>query len=205
MMKYISIDKVKEIIDFNKGSYFILGISRKKDNDDITHAKEMVYRRLVTNELSLERAHKEITGLIELDDKHNYKLYVNYNARNVKKAYKNLKEKMANWDYEISNDPNIMTKIVNVDKEWISCLARNPCKKDYFMLDLDEKDKLPEVLESMSPMMMFQKAIETQNGYHILFKPCDTRDFEERIKVKGIDCEVKKDDLLCIGYPEVNK
>lgn len=205
-MKYISIDKVKEIIDFNKGSYFILGISRKKDNDDITHAKEIVYRRLVTNELSLERAHKEITGLIELDDKHNYKLYVNYNARNVKKAYKNLKEKMANWDYEISNDPNIMTKIVNVDKEWISCLARNPCKKDYFMLDLDEKEN-DEVVLCMLTNRNIQAnfKIETQNGYHILFKPCDTRELIDDIKNNGIDCEVKKDDLLCIGYPEVNK
>lgn len=205
-MKYLNIESLKDFCDFEKGIYYLMAIARKKDNEDLTNSTEIVMRRTVNNELQLERSFEELKGLIELDPKHKYKLYINFNPRDVKKAYLNLKNIMAEWDYNLMNNPNIYNKILNVDREWCSCLARSPCKKTYFMLDLDDKDSKYALMLLLGHYQIKKTwSIETQNGHHILFKPCDTRKLMEEIKNAGIDCELKRDDLLCIGYPNVYK
>jgi hypothetical protein len=109
---------------------------------------------------------------------------------------------MANYDYEMINNPDIVNKILKLDMEWISCLARNPAKKKFFMLDLDDKSKLGQlrnlVVDYSAIPIEFE--IETKNGYHLLFEPCDTSKLIEDIKSLNIDCELKRDDMLCIGY-----
>ena len=73
------------------------------------------------------------------------------------------------------------------------------------MIDLDDKSKLKEVteiFENTTKSKILHK-FETKNGFHLLFKPCDTREFiENAINKNKIDCELKKDDLLCVGYEE---
>ncbi|NCD07432.1 MAG: hypothetical protein EOL97_15070 [Spirochaetia bacterium] len=200
------IEKIKEIIDFEMGIYYLMLIARKKDNEHLTHSTEKVIRRVVRNELHLENSINELAGIANYDKENNYKLYISLNPRNSLKAYKNLKEQFANWDNEIINNPNIANKILKVDDEWISCLARNPAKKKWFMLDLDDKKKmgqLKNLVEDYHNIHILGE-FETQNGYHILFQPCDTRKLMEDINALEINCELKKDDLLCIGYYDKN-
>lgn len=202
-MKLIDINKIKQIVDFDAGIYYLLLIARKKDNENITHSTEKVIRRVIRNERYLVHAIDELEAIANYDQSSNYKLYISLNPRNGLKAYKNLKENMANWDYEIYNNPDIINKILKISEEWCSCLARNAAKKKYFMLDLDDKKQLEDINILMHVHnIKIEKNFETQNGYHILFTPCDTRNLMKDIESSDIDCELKRDDLLCIGYYE---
>jgi rubredoxin len=204
-MKLIDINKLKEILDFEAGCYYLLLIARKKNNKDITHSKEIIYRRTIYSSEKLEIYINELVAISEYDKEHEYKLYISLNPRNVLKAYTNLKQKIAIYDMEMINNPAIINKILKLDEEWISCLARSPAKKKYFMLDLDDKKQLCLVESSLKTFnIKVEYLFETKNGHHLLFKPCDTRLLMEAIKVNKIDCELKRDDLLCIGYEDNN-
>lgn len=202
-------EKIKKIIDFETGIYYLMLIARKKDNEDITHSTEKVIRRVVRHERQLDVYIDELEAIANYDKDCNYKLYISLNPRNGLKALKNLKEQIANWDYEIIHNPDIVNKILKVDDEWISCLARNPAKKKYFMLDVDFKCKDREELIEYYMKdcdIEIEHKFETQNGWHILFEPCDTRylleHFNIEVNYNFDDIELKRDELLCIGYYE---
>lgn len=205
-MKLIDIDKIKEIMDFDAGVYYLILMARRKNNDDLSHSKEIVIRRVLYKEEMLEIMINELVAIADYDKEHKYKLYLSFNPRDVLKAYKDLKTKMATYDYELLHNTEINKKILKLDMEWISCLARNSAKKKFFMLDLDDRLKLSDITNLMRKYLNITpnlwESYGTRNGYHILFKPCDTRELMENIKNCGIDCELKRDELLCIGYDE---
>jgi len=65
-MKLIEIDKIKEILDFDAGVYYLMLIARKKNNEDITHSKEIVIRRVLYKEEMLETLINELVGIANL-------------------------------------------------------------------------------------------------------------------------------------------
>lgn len=203
-MKVVETDKLQSVLDFEAGCYSLMLIARKKNNEDLTHSNEIVIRRVVYKPNILQMLIDELVAIADYDSKHEYKLYISLNPRSKMKAYKNLKEQMAKWDFELIHNPEVQKKILKIDAEWISCLAKNPAKKKWFMLDLDDKNKLGQLKNLVEDYhdIPIISAFETKNGYHILFKPCDTRKLMEDIKSIEIDCELKRDDLLCIGYME---
>lgn len=204
-MKLVDLDKVKELLDFsNNAIYTILLIARKKNNPGITNSKEIVYRETVRDLVHFDKKVNKLLSLAE-NRAENFKLYISFNPRDPLGAYKKLKYEFADWDEAISKSPEALIetteKIKRIDCRFISCLQKSPMKKKYFMLDLDDKSKLQEVILLMDEHLEDGGIFfETKNGWHILFTPCDTGVLMEEIMSKDIDCELKRDDLLCIGY-----
>lgn len=205
-MKLEDLDKVEKILDFSNDSVYIMVlIARKKNNDMISNSKEIVMRKVIRNIESFRKQVHEFTAIADSKTEE-FKLYISCNPRSPLKAYKLLKTYFSNWDYDLLTEGGkdvAMGKIKKIGDIDISCLAKSPEVKNYFMLDLDDKEESSNILLLMIKSLIKTEGIfETKNGYHILFKPCDTRNLMGDIKKAGIDCELKKDDLLCIGYEE---
>lgn len=206
-MKITNLEKVKELLDFSDGNvYTIILVARKKNNEMITNSQEIVLRRIIRSESSFDKQVVEYMQYAKSRPE-NFKLYITFNPRSPLKAYKKLKERMSQWDYDIhKQQEQTIERISKIDNEWISSLQKSPANKNYYMLDLDDKSKLIQVL-SLIPLHTSitsceVEQFETKNGYHLLFEPCDTRELMQDINELKIDCELKRDDLLCIGYEE---
>lgn len=210
-MKYLDIETIKSICDFSKGVYTLLAIARKKDNEMITNSQEIVIRRIIDSESKLEKKFEEIKSYVNSKPE-NFKIYLTFNPRDRLKAYNLLKHRFVDWDIQLQKGITD-NKTLKVDKEYISCLQSDKARAsaEYFMFDLDDKEYF-HVVMNLAKACQFEdlKYFETQNGYHILFKPCDTRDFfrvkesYEKYRKVVISCELKRDALVCIGYPEKN-
>jgi len=131
---------------------------------------------------------------------------VTINPRDTRKAYKILKQRFAEWDYNEE-----AAHFDRVHAEWLSALQcdEGRARKQYFMLDMDVKDEkiLRKVVDSLpgvaddSPDNVFVTYIETRNGYHILLKPFDIHTWglkHEKLLKEG-DVSICRDRLMFIG------
>jgi len=203
-MELVNLEKVEKLLDFSNDSvYIMILIARKKNNDMISNSKEIVMRKVIRSINSFRRQVNEFVAIANYKSEE-FKLYISYNPRSPLKAYKLLKDCFNTWDYDLTTEDGkdiAINKIKKIDDQYISCLAKSPTKKNYFMLDADEKGRLIDIGNIFTNLdRQIEYIFETKNGYHILFKPCDTRLLMENIDKDSIDCELKKDDLLCIGY-----
>jgi len=209
-MKLSNLENIKELLDFsNDGIYTMILIARKKNNSGITNSQELVFREIVRSSDSFDKKLSTLLDIAKLRDEE-FKLYINFNPRDIKKAYKLLKSEFVNWDDDLTKSGEIVSqtieKLKRIDLRFISSLQKSALKKSFYMIDLDDKTKLNKILDifekTTSSKILFN--FETKNGFHLLFKPCDTRNFLEEINNLKIDCEIKKDDLLCLGYEDKN-
>lgn len=209
-MKLIPKEKIIPLLSFNKGAaYILLMIARKKDNQGFTNSDEIVFRAICNSEDDFKRKYDQLVNDAK-NRKENYKFYITFNPKDILQGYRLLKEKFTTWDYELTKCDIPLNRIKNIHNEWISCLQKSCLKKKYFMLDVDTKDiyeigiiynafwnttnLLPSAEKDSDDITIFH----TQNGSHWLFPVCDTRALLKELE--NIDCELKRDALLCIGY-----
>jgi len=189
--------------------YLLIAIARKKYNPQIRsvddNAKGNAVVRMVVRhpddwgrKLARMKAvvNNYTRGFIKPDD---FNFYASINPRDVNKAYKMMKERFADWDYD-----NAKAHINRIDAEWVSCLQNKSCRsrKQYFMLDIDVKD--PKGLEKIKltlPEGVYVDEIETRGGYHILLKPFNVYEWGNKHKkmLKEYNVEIMKDRLIYLG------
>jgi len=193
----------------NEEVYLLIGIARKKYNPLIRSVDDnakgnAVVRMIIRHEKDWERKIGRMEavvnhynrGFIKPDD---FNYYVSINPRDTRKAYKMLKERFAEWDYDDQK-----SHINRVDAEWVSCLQNKSCRsrKQYFMLDMDVKD--PEGLSkiiTVLPEEVLIGYVETRGGYHILVKPFDIYTWSKKHSkmIKEYEVEILRDRLIFIG------
>jgi len=178
----------------------MIAIARKKYNAKLK-SEQVVFREVVTKE-NYEKKYKKLVALI-----HNYpseakpedySLYLSYNPRSVVKAVRLLKNRLADWEFELANgqQEEYFRKLRRFDREFISCLQKpeSRSRKLFFLIDIDDAGKLEEVKALLDKIGIKPEMIkETKNGYHILVKPFDLRKWVGMEKV-----ELKRDGVFCI-------
>lgn len=194
-----------------------LAIARKKNDPSLPKSEAVVFREAATS-LNWQRRYAKIKALAEnyrgdLGDisRKSFNIYASFNPRDKLKAYNELKNRFAQWDYEMmlnalagQYDDAHISKINN---EWYSCL-QNPKSKsrsEFFLIDIDNndydyfEDVCRKCYKLLRTSVMWK--LKTRNGYHILVKPFDTRLYYKEFG-QQMDMELIHDGLVQVEWLE---
>lgn len=191
---------IKDYCDFGENRvYILMAIARKKYNPQMTHNTELVFRKVLRKEDGIEHKYREMKNMMEGEDK-NFYLYLSVNARNVLKGFFNFKHRMEDFvKQRMLGNYDVLDKFKKVDACWLSELAR-PRNRDekYFQFDLDDKERLDELLDHLESVTEIIAMRETRNGYHIITEPYNYPKHSEEYLDE--DCEIKKDGNLFLEF-----
>jgi hypothetical protein len=201
------LEVLKQHCEFNEPTdcYVLLAVSRKRDTQEITNSKEIIFRDVIKHKDEIEKKYLKIKASIS-----NYKdingksfpfyLYVTLNPLNARKAAISLITEIAKWLELEGLDKNIIKKYSNTYGEFYSQLMspKNRGSKRYFMIDYDEAIITAEFMERLEQNTEVYMKIPTRHGWHIKCKPFDARVLED-LK-KKLNFEIKKDSLLFVEY-----
>lgn len=212
------IELLKKHCEFNTSYdvYVLLCVSRKKDVKNITNSQEIVFREIIRSEKDIIRKYNKIKNQAKNYKDENGKtypfyIYVSLNARDSLKTFFYFQKRLIDWSEQLIKGSNTVHKqICRTDRQFLSILAKPECrsKNRYFMIDLDEKNKLDKLITSLTTYNIpIETYHETKNGYHIKLKPFDRKIKEEIDKDWledniTIDWEIKTDAQLFVEYIE---
>lgn len=206
-----SIEFLKQHCEFNEPTdcYVIIAVSRKKDTEEMTNSKEIVFRDVIKDANEIEKKYLKMKASIE-----NYKdvkgksypfyLYIQLNPANGRKATIELLSRITDWLARENIDKTVNEHYKRTYAEFYSALMVPHCRgsKKYFMVDYDSKEE-PYFKDFITALELQTKVIltqETRNGYHVKCLPFDKR--------KLIPCktwEIKHDSLMFVEYFENGK
>lgn len=178
--------------------YVLLGIARKKENEEYTSTSEPVIRKIVDDIDDVERKIEELDHAAERFES-DFRLYVSANARNTMDAFFTLREKSDDWlKMKLNGNKGVNKKFKRIDSEFKSVLQKHCCRDDTnFIFDLDdcqkeEADKLEGKLKQHASVKLRQK---TPNGFHIVTEPFNFNELETEVGY-----ELKKDGMIFLSY-----
>jgi len=190
----------EDIMDFSKHNiYFIMGLSRPKNNREVSKEDRVFFRYPVRSADSYSNTMRKMEADCERTGLKMY-IYVSVNARDTSKAYEEFNILKAKHEAEARRgNPKALNNMYRkLDKVWYGvCMKPNARGTKYFLLDID--NKTPELRLKLANILIANKIDvlverETRNGYHWIVKPFDVR------LVSGIeDVGVQKDGLLYVG------
>lgn len=194
-MFYFSCQRMEELFPFasNEELYVLVALARKKHNPQLSRDKDTVVLQRVVR--SPERWCREMELLKAETGFHplRFQLYVRYNPASCRKAYRMLKERFAEWDYNAD-----LLHIRRIDREWISLLQKPEAvsRRQYYLVDIDckEVEVLKRIVKEVQRQVEVVESSPTFGGMHLLVLPFDVR------RLEGLEVEVKKDALFAIGY-----
>ena len=209
----IMFEELKEKVlkfDNDRQVYLMILIPRSKDNK-IVQSQETMHTHVRT----IKKLDDFDNCFIELDmigESLNlrYNIYLTVNPRDTIKAYHAMKKKFVEWDYHLINgDQDSIRAIKKLDREWQTCLQLETSKSqcNYFLIDIDSKEincinNIKNILKSITQNKI-EYENETRNGYHLLVKPFDSREFIEYVCAQKYPVELLKDRLIQIYHNEV--
>ena len=165
--------------------YMLVALRRNKDKEN-ENLSPLCRRHLVTGDYNenlselKERCHEP--GL--------WRIYRSVNKRDLTKAMKKLQIEL------IENGENIKD---NISSKWKSILMKSNCKSEKgWLIDIDTKDSklYNEVVSYLENNTEVSEIKETPNGYHVIVKPFDSREFH-KLYVSEEVC-IKKDALIFV-------
>lgn len=199
----------EELMDFKEfNNYFVMGLSRPKNNKSVGKKDRVFYRYPVNSADSyretLERMEADCvrTGL-------KMYVYVSVNSRDTTKAFEHFNILKAKYEAEArrGKPANLNKLYTKMDKVWYGvCMKPHARGSKYFLVDIDNKtpelrEKIAKILSTNGYEVLVEK--ETRNGFHWITKPFDVR------LLSGIpDVGVQKDGLLyitCTGFEDMNQ
>jgi len=194
-----SIKKIEDLTEFRKGEGYVLSIlSRKKNNADITHSKEIMRRKILTKKEDIPEAYEYLKEYATRYPEYEFYMYLSATARDVKQALFHyiglILDTYNRWDED--GMENRIKKISGLFyKAMENPKARGKVK--WFVVDVDTKDKtlLEEMFRYLQDKTEVAYLSETRNGFHLKVKPFDGREFTEKYKEYA---EIKKDALIFI-------
>ena len=178
--------------------YVLLGIARKKENEEYNSTSEPVIRKIVDDKDEIERKIEELDHAASRFDS-DFRLYISSNARNVIDTFFQLRQKGDEWlKMKMNGNKGVNKKFKRIDSEFKSILQKHECRNDTnFIFDIDdctkdEADQLEEKLEEHTEILLKQ---ETPNGYHIVTQPFNFNQLET-----DVEYELKKDGMIFLSY-----
>lgn len=181
-------------------AYILMGIARRKFNDELTHNSEVVCRKVISDEGDVEQAVEDLWVLMARHDLH-WRVYLSVNARNTLKTYFNFREEMNKWSRDlVHGDDHVEEKLGRVSSHWKSALHRPEVRDDkYFQFDLDDIDhgQYLSFVESLPAQdgssvtnpsdSVFRYKRQTPNGYHVITEPFNYTEWESPIDYDDLD------------------
>jgi hypothetical protein len=194
----------EDLMDFsNHNIYFLFGLARVKNNNDITKHSREFFREPIRSLESYKIKLDEMKVKCELT-KHKMYMYVSVNARSTVKGYVNFKNTITEYESQaLFGKEDFKDPLTRIDKLWYSCMMKpNARATKYFLLDIDTKDRdiIEDAIATVSDYTIkdvgteLKLVQETRNGYHVITTPFDVRILEGFEEI-----EVKKDGLLYLG------
>ena len=172
-------------LDFDNGEvYLIQLIIRKKDTGYNTVLKSIYIK-------SLDDFHKVLVPIKVLCDTLNVRAYIQLNPIIPKKLCIDIAQKAL--ELIRSNEYNSFDSIIS------SCAGKH-YRKDYFVVDVDEKDyNRKELIKYIvsecrrNEVDFYCEEIPTVSGYHLVVNPFDVKQFNQLCLINHLDyIEVKK-------------
>lgn len=202
----MNLEELKALCDFEGDNecYVLIAIARKKYNPEIK-SEAAVFREVVKREEDVERKYKKLRILVQhyehdMIKPSDFNLYVTANPRCCEKAYKMLKCRFANWDYE-----GLYPHIKKIQGEWFSCLQKPECRarKRFFVLDIDTKDhdfldQVGNALMADGIMVWDFMSVNTRSGIHMLLEPGAYQNLRRLLSKNKELAEIKPDGLVFI-------
>lgn len=178
--------------DKNHG-YLLMGIARRKHNENISNSEEIIIRRIITESDDIGRNYREMKALMASHQGLTFRLYMTINPRDLQTAYFNLLDDMNTWTRKlIEGDDGIKNKFDRISSEWKSA-AHSPDASDgsRFQFDLDEisRDELETFISELEEHTDIILTRETPNGYHIISEPFNHTEFEPSIEYDEMDTD----------------
>jgi len=200
--------EITDLMDFsNNNIYFLMVLTRPKNNPGVTKASRVFIREPVR---SLESYPDKLEKCRAEAKRIGFKMYiyVSVNARNTINGYENFKKTITEYECQaLHGKEDFKDPLKRIDKLWYSSMMQpNARATKYFIVDIDTKDN--SVLQNVrniinnwnvkehTSQILLEK--ETRNGYHFVTTP-----FDVRILSAVNNVEVKTDGLLfleAIGF-----
>lgn len=169
-------DQINKLLEFDSEDdfYFCQIMKRKKEHPEIGSNSIVIKTYYIKSHQQLEDLREEMTALAEVLDA---RVYINLNRRSFEKIAFHTMIKISN---------------IMMNKDWNSvkqaydsvCGANHNEKNKKWIIDIDSKaDDLYEyykVIERAEPILEFAKVlaiVNTKNGYHLITRPFDCREF----------------------------
>lgn len=218
-------DRIKNFLDFSDPGKFYLAlvVQRKKDNPDLDRSERIIKNYMIPTLEKLEYVKDEMVTLCRV---FNARVYLYINRRSFKNTQKAMVKTLV--DQICANSASNLNHLFDScsaahgcgDKYWIIDvdLPKKPdvCSSDSYMrLESEVKMKLFDELEGMKPDLpdggrRVQLVLPTKNGFHIVTKPFDTREWcnivglmsciEEKYGLQ-VEIELKKDAMVNLILP----
>lgn len=224
-MKTNNFDILKDFMDFSDPNKFYLAlvVQRKKDNPELDRSERIIKNYMIPSLEKLDYVREEMETLCQVFNARVY-LYIN------RRSFKNTQKAMA----KILIDQICAESVSNLNHLFDSCAASHGCGDKFWIIDVDlpkkpdvcssdsymrlESDvkmKLFDELEGMEPELpeggrRVQLVLPTKNGFHIVTKPFDTREWrnivgrmtciEEKYGLQ-VELELKKDAMVNLILP----
>lgn len=199
----IDIETIKEKCEFGENrAYILIAVARSKLNEEITNNSQITYRKVITNEKSIEETIPDLWALMNQHDLR-WRIYLTVNARNTIDGYFNFREEMNSWVRDLMNgDENTKEKFGKVSSYWKSALHNPKSSEDqYFQFDLDNIDnqECQTFIESLPAQdgstvedasdSVFKYVQKTPNGFHVITEPFNYTVFESPIEYDDLDTD----------------
>lgn len=160
-------DVISNFLSFELNNfYFIQIIKRRKDNPSMDKAQSIKDRFYIYSKEDLFNLKNKI---IELCTYHNARAYININPRNTEKIALECLKLIANY---------IALKDFNAVKNaYISACGQYAFQKNFWFVDLDEKDldKKEKIIHYL--VSNFVCEVPSKTGTHIVVKPFNPTEF----------------------------
>lgn len=175
----MAVGVIEDWCEFGYGDdrvYILRAVARQKDNPDLTHNSEIVYRKILRSEAEIAQKYEELLAVLGTHP-NTFRIYLTVNARNVVDAYFNFQGTMNRWTRDLlSGDANATRLISELDERWKSALHSPEAQDDsYFMYDLDDvsSQEAARFVEALREETEVLTCRATPAGYHVLTAPFD--------------------------------
>lgn len=195
----MSVNNYTQIRDFIKLTfedqdyYFIQIIKRRKENPDMQTGTHIIKCYFID---SIEKFDKKMSEIIDLCYHNNARAYINLNKRNYRKTALYMIKYLT--DLVIAGQENGAIKAFEL------CSGQHAADKNKkWILDVDIKDKdiitqINHDISNINPIgPKVYMILPTKNGYHIITKPFDPREYS---KIHP-DHEIHKDNPTLLYIP----
>ena len=166
--------------------HMFLCLQRNKDNKEVEYPT--VYRQIIRDydkDLNIMRAKiKTRTGI--------WRIYRTVNKRSFEKANKLFRHRLID---------DLEDYYYRLDSLWKTCLLQKSSRAEKrFHIDVDDRKLGLKVASYIlnKDIEVFEKPVETPNGWHFITEPFDRREIEEKFK----DVEVSTDGYVFVEMIE---
>jgi hypothetical protein len=203
-----NLESIIPLLDFKSEDdfYFVQIIKRRKENPEITVSCRQVATYIIT---SVEQLRSVMDEIIEIAEQENARVYINPNKRNAHDIAIKLLEYYVGRLRDDKNNKEFIVDIIFIsllieDKQYYSAISKYQSKANHligkhssekdkkWIIDVDDKERKDYGKLLLHIISIQEKAnrkalhmhLETKNGYHIVTRPFNPKDFDYKHEIK---------------------